>query len=117
MKRFTGPNFREFEPNEVSAGKLHGALASSAFTTIKERRLYPGTYFIMSYVRLSSCIRGSHEYQAIWEPSYGEELDCYREISNTSEPYAVSVKKGRKAVDHTCTSQKFQDVCQTKSAV
>ena len=57
-------------------------------------------YFIMSYVRLSSCIHGFHKYQAIWEPTHGEELDCCREIGNTSDPYAVSVMKGREVVGH-----------------
>ena len=54
----------------------------------------------MSYVRLSSCIHGFHKYQAIWEPTHGEELDCCSEIGNTSDPYAVSVMKGREVVGH-----------------
>ena len=54
----------------------------------------------MSSVSLGSCIRGFHEYQAIWEPIDGEELYCCRENDNTSDPYAIGVMKGREVVGH-----------------
>ena len=41
-----------------------------------------------------SMIRGYHEYQLIWGvPDVGEELNCYRELGNSHNPYAVAVKK------------------------
>jgi len=39
-------------------------------------------------------VRGYHEYQLIWGvPAVGEELNCYRELGNSHDPYAVAVKK------------------------
>ena len=68
---------------------------------IKEALIYFGAYFTMSYVRLIiRSERSFHEYQAIWEPIHGEELDCSREIDNPNDPYAVSVTKGGKVVGH-----------------
>ena len=69
------------------------ALARSAYCLVYVKK---GAYilelnFVMSSVHLSSCICGFHEYQAFWEPTHGEKLDCSREISNTSDPYAVSL--------------------------
>ena len=41
-----------------------------------------------------SMIRGYHEYQLIWGvPGVGEGLNCYRELGNSHDPYAVAVKK------------------------
>ena len=41
-----------------------------------------------------SMIRGYHEYQLIWGvPGVGEELNCYRKLGNSHDPYAVAVKK------------------------
>ena len=41
-----------------------------------------------------SMIRGYHEYQMIWGvPAIGEELNCFRELGNSHDPYAVAVKK------------------------
>ena len=54
----------------------------------------------MSSVSLGSCILGFHEYQAIWESINGEQLCCCGENSNTSDPYAISVMKGREVVGH-----------------
>ena len=54
----------------------------------------------MSSVSLGSCIRGFHEYQAIWESINGEQLYCCGENSNTSDLYAISVMKGREVVGH-----------------
>jgi len=54
----------------------------------------------MSYVQLRSCVRGFHEYQAIWEPTHGEELQCSRETDNPNDPYAVSVTRGGEVVGH-----------------
>ena len=51
--------------------------------------VYSDTYFIMSYMHLSSCIHG-HKYQAIWESQHEEDLDYSKEINNTNNPYAVS---------------------------
>ena len=52
------------------------------------------------YVRIDSCICGFHEYQAIWDPTLDEELDCSREMDNPNDPYAVSVSKGMEIVGH-----------------
>ena len=43
---------------------------------------------------VDSMIRGYHEYMMIWsDPIVGEELCCEREPGNSSDPYAVAVKK------------------------
>ena len=44
---------------------------------------------------VNSMIRGYHEYLMIWnDPVIGEELRCEREPGNSSDPYAVAVKRG-----------------------
>ena len=43
---------------------------------------------------VDSMIRGYHKYMIIWnDPIVGEELFCEREPGNSSDPYAVAVKK------------------------
>ena len=60
---------------------------------------------------LSSCIHGFHEYQAIWEPKHGEELDCSREIDN-NDPYAVSIMKRKEVLGHIPHKiSMHEDVC------
>ena len=39
------------------------------------------------------CIRGYHLYKEVWEAAVGESLVCEREPENTSDRYAVAVKK------------------------
>ena len=53
-----------------------------------------------SSLTIDSCVRGYHEYSAIWEPVMGEELQCGREVGNPHDPYAVSVLKRRQIVGH-----------------
>ena len=39
---------------------------------------------------IESLICGYHEYQLIWGvPAVGEELNCYRKLGNSHDPYAV----------------------------
>ena len=77
-----------------------GVLKHVISIIIKEALIYFGAYFTMSYVQLRSCVHGFHEYQAIWEPMHGEELDYSREIGNPNDPYAVSVTKGGEVLGH-----------------
>ena len=43
---------------------------------------------------IHSMIRGYHVYKDIWtDPDYDEELECVREPGNSSDPYAVAVKR------------------------
>ena len=51
-----------------------------------------------SSLTIDSCIRGYHEYSAIWEPVMGEELQCGRKVDNLYDPYAVNVLKRRQIV-------------------
>ena len=50
--------------------------------------------------QFASMIRGYHEYQSIWTAEIGENLDCARDVRNSHDPYAVSVKKGTATVGH-----------------
>ncbi len=38
-----------------------------------------------------SCVRGYHKYQETWTPQDGEELECIREPTNSTDRYAVAV--------------------------
>ena len=40
-----------------------------------------------------SMVRGYHEYQLIWGVPAVEELNCHRELGNSHDPYAVTVKQ------------------------
>ena len=51
-------------------------------------------------LEISSCVRGYHVYQDIWTPAVGEELDCIREPTNSSDRYAVAVVKDGLTVGH-----------------
>ena len=42
---------------------------------------------------LPSCVRGYHVYGEDWIAVLGEELNCYREIGNVVDRYAVAVTK------------------------
>lgn len=48
---------------------------------------------------IDSYVRGYHEYNTIWEPVMGEELQCDRVTDNPHDPYAVSVLQ-RQIVGH-----------------
>ena len=50
--------------------------------------------------RFSSCIRGYHVYQSVWDPVIGELLQCHRESRNAMDRYAVSVTKNDEIVGH-----------------
>ena len=39
------------------------------------------------------CIRGYHVYKETWRAAIGEELECDREPGNSSDRYAVAVKR------------------------
>ena len=46
-----------------------------------------------SMFEIHSCVRGHHVYKAIWMPFVGKALSCERQEDNTTDPYAVAVKK------------------------
>lgn len=56
-------------------------------------------------------IRGYHEYHSIWTAENREELSCVRDVRNSLDPYAVSVKKGSTTVCHV--SRTISCVCFT----
>ena len=56
-----------------------------------------------------SCIRGYHVYHEIWSPVLGEILHCERERNNSSDQYAVAVKKDDEIVSHL--PRKLSHVC------
>ena len=47
----------------------------------------------MTSFELPSCVRGYHVYRDIWLPVIGDTLQCVRERTNSSDRYAVAVKK------------------------
>ena len=51
-------------------------------------------------LEVSSCVHGYHVYQDIWTPAVGEELDCIREPTNSSDRHAVAVVKDGSTVGH-----------------
>ena len=57
----------------------------------------------------SCCIRGYHEYQAVWTAAIGETLFCVREPTNPSDRYAVGVVRSGTIVDHL--PRKISRVC------
>ena len=54
----------------------------------------------MATVEVSSCIRGLHVYNNIWEPCVGEELVCSPQMNNPHDCYAVAVCKSGTIVGH-----------------
>ena len=48
-------------------------------------------------------------YQAIWVAAVGEELECDREPTNTSDRYAVAVLKGGVVIGHL--PRKISKIC------
>ena len=101
MESFTGLNFRGVSSMKVFAVILSRYIGQGAYI-LQLIIVNYSAYLIMSYryVRIDSCIRGFHEYKAIWDPTLGEELDCSREMDNPNDPYAVSVSKGTEIVGH-----------------
>lgn len=61
---------------------------------------FGGEMAASSSFEFSSCVRGHHIYKDIWSPVLGEELECTRESDNSSDPYAVAVKKASAIVGH-----------------
>ncbi len=55
------------------------------------------------------CVRGYHIYQAIWTAAVGEVLACEREPRNTTDRYAVAVKKDGTVIGHL--PRKVSRVC------
>ena len=49
---------------------------------------------------LISCIQGYHVYKDIWDPVFGEMLNCKLEDRNPQAPYTVGVKKVGTTVGH-----------------
>ena len=49
---------------------------------------------------LESVVRGFHIYRAIWAGTSGEILSCSTELGNSSDAYAVGVKKDDNIVGH-----------------
>ena len=50
---------------------------------------------------VESIIRRHYVYNTIWSSALGEKLQCYREVSNIHDLYAVSViKPGTGVVSH-----------------
>ena len=45
-------------------------------------------------------IRGYHVYKDIWDAVDGEILECFREVTNRRDPFAVAVKKQGVIVGH-----------------
>ena len=54
----------------------------------------------METFEMESCVRGYHIYKEIWEAVVGEELQCQRDRVNSSDNYAVSVKREGIIVGH-----------------
>lgn len=55
------------------------------------------------------CIRGYHVYCSIWAAAVGEELVCEREARNSTDRYAVAVKKDGTIIGHL--PRKISRVC------
>ena len=49
---------------------------------------------------VDSCVRGFHVYNDRWTPVLGEVLMCEVEDGNTSDTYAVAIKKGGEINGH-----------------
>ena len=44
---------------------------------------------------MESCVRGYHIYRDVWDAALGEELQCQRKTGNSSDLYAVAVRKDK----------------------
>ena len=49
---------------------------------------------------VDSCVRGFHVYNDRWTPVLGEVIMCEVEDGNTSDTYAVAIKKGGEIIGH-----------------
>ena len=58
---------------------------------------------------MESCVRGYHVYKDVWNAALGEELQCQRETGNSSDLYAVAVRKDSTIVGHL--PQKISRIC------
>ena len=88
MERFVDLNLCGFNPIKYICGNAYAVPWSEGLTVLLKR----GTYFIMSYVLLSSCIRGISGHLGA--------NTSRREIDKNNDFYTVSVMKGREVVDH-----------------
>ena len=49
-----------------------------------------------SSFEVEAMVRGYHQYKAVWDAQVGEQLQCWREMSNPHDIYAVVIlKSGR----------------------
>lgn len=55
---------------------------------------------VVASFEMASMVRGFHVYEATWTPSSTDRLLCARDVSNTYDPFAVSVVKGTEVVGH-----------------
>jgi hypothetical protein len=58
---------------------------------------------------LESAVRGFHVYRSIWGGIIGEILPCITEPGNTSDSYAVAIKRSETIAGHM--PRKFSAVC------
>lgn len=54
----------------------------------------------MSFLNITSCVRGYHVYRDRWTPTLNEDLTCLRERGNIEDPHAVAVLKYDIVVGH-----------------
>ena len=107
VERFAGLRICSFSLMKFTQEYFGGAGAECLlFGIIKERHLYSGAFFLMSYVHLGSCICGFYKYQTIWGA-----IRLFQRIDNTNDPYAVSVMKGRGCRPCHKYLIRFQGVC------
>ena len=56
---------------------------------------------VKSFFERNICIRSYHDvYRKVWDATIGEALVCEGEPQNTSDPYAVAVKKEGISIGH-----------------
>ena len=55
------------------------------------------------------CIHGYHVYKEMWRATIGEELECDRQPENSSDRYAVAVKRSGVVIGHL--PRKLSRVC------
>ena len=41
-------------------------------------------------LQVESCVQGHHIYKRTWNPTFGEELSCVQETTNSEDVYAAS---------------------------
>ena len=59
--------------------------------------------------KISSMVRGYHQYQSIWNAVDGEELPCRVKLSKTHDLFAVAVCKSEIVVGHV--PKKISSIC------